>query len=72
MKEHKSFINHHHKTDCVFDCWHNHFGAYFTVDGDIVFKIFTFQEVKTVYLEVKPEGKPIQKFTMEHFGLGIW
>ncbi len=73
MNEHnKIFVNYHHKTDCVFDSWHNHFGAYFTCSGDIVFKIFTFKEVKTVYLEVKPEGKPIQKFTMEHFGLGIW
>lgn len=57
---------------CVFDTWKNHFGAYFLDNGDSFFRIFTFPDVKCVYLEIKPYNKPILSYKMNNLGNGIW
>ncbi len=57
---------------CVFDTWKNHFGAYFLDNGDSFFRIFTFPDVKCVFLEIKPYNKPILSYKMNNLGNGIW
>ena len=60
------------KTPCVFDTWVNKFGAYFLDNGNSFFRLFTFPDVKSVALEVKPSGKQILKFDMEKTESCIW
>ncbi len=48
------------------------YGAYFTSENDIIFKFFTFPEVKQVFLELKPHNKPIIKLEMNSQGSGKW
>ncbi len=47
-------------------------GAYFTPENDIIFKFFTFKEVKNVTLEIKPHNSEILKFNMTSVGEGRW
>ncbi len=61
-----------HRTPCVFDTWSKYLGAYFTENGDSIFKLFTFPEVKKVVLEIKSYKKPLQTFEMVNTGKGIW
>ena len=47
-------------------------GAYFTPENDIIFKFYTFPEVKNVTLEIKPHGAEILKFDMNPVDDGRW
>lgn len=62
----------HLKSPCVFDTWANKFGAYFLDNGDSFFRLFTFPDVKSVVLEIKPYNKPKQRFEMEKTENCIW
>ena len=60
------------KSPCVFDTWSKYFGAYFTEEGKVVFRIFTFSDVKMVKVQVKPRNKDVISFNMINTGFGIW
>lgn len=60
------------KSPCVFDTWDKHFGAYFTDEGSVVLTLFTFPDVDSVKLQVKPYNSPIQIFNMENIKKCIW
>ena len=57
---------------CIYDSWENHLGAYFQKDGKIVFKLFTFNDVKSVKLEIKIPGEQIKSYNMNLKRNGIW
>lgn len=57
---------------CIYDSWENHLGAYFMEDGKIVFKLFTFNDVKSVKLEIKIPGEEIKSYNMDLKKNGIW
>ena len=59
-------------TPCVFDTWNNHLGAYFLDNGNAYFRLFTFPDVKNVFLEVKPCGRQPLRYNMQNEGSGIW
>ncbi len=48
------------------------FGAFFTKEGRIIFKLFTFPEVKNVFLEIKQYGKDIKTYTLNKVKNCIW
>ncbi len=60
------------KSPCVFDTWTKYFGAYFTDEGGVVFRLFTFPDVKNVKVELKPHNKNIISFDMNNMGFGVW
>ncbi|MBQ9245871.1 alpha amylase C-terminal domain-containing protein [bacterium] len=70
MSRNKSI--HIYKNSGVLTNCNEYLGAYFTPENDIIFKFFTFSEVKQVFLEIKPHGKELLKFEMTPFCNGKW
>ena len=63
---------HLYKNSLILGSCPEYFGAYFTSENDIIFKFFTFPEVKQVYLEIKPHNKDVMQLEMTSIGEGRW
>ena len=57
---------------CLHDSWENHLGAYFLPNGNIIFKLFTYDTVKEVLLEIKCHKCPINTYRMEKQTDNLW
>lgn len=66
------FMENNNNNSCIYDSWENHLGAYFLANGNVIFKLFTFNNVKQVKLETKCIKKPIQIYDMHKGKNGIW
>ena len=55
-----------------YDSWENHLGAFFLKDGRVCFRLFTFDNVLNVKLEVKRSQMPITVYNMTFIKNGIW
>ncbi|MCD7880057.1 MAG: alpha amylase C-terminal domain-containing protein [Candidatus Gastranaerophilales bacterium] len=57
---------------CVTDAWNKYFGAFFTDDNKVIFRLFTFADVSNVILELKPYKNKVQQHNMERKSNCIW